>query len=89
MTPSTCVPKFMDFAPWITEIIQLKNINWKFLFLNSHVVKDRVCRFCGILRKIGIVQELKVHFWNAIHQIEGKYLLYNMNGKILYPNLNF
>ena len=52
-------------------------------------VKDRVCRFCGILRKIGIVQELKVHFWNAIHQIEGNYLLFNMNEKMLYPNLNF
>ena len=53
------------------------------------IIKDRVCRFCGILRKIGIVQELNAHFWNAIHQIEGNYLLYNMNRKILYPNLNF
>ena len=35
------------------------------------LLKDRVFRFCGTLRKIGISQEVSVHFLNAIHQIEG------------------
>ena len=41
------------------------------------LIKDRVCRICGTLRKIGISQELSVHFLNAIHQNEESYLLYD------------
>ena len=59
------------------------------LFLKFFAFKDRVCPFCSILRKIGIVLELKVHFLNAIHQFEGNYLFYNMNGKILYQKFEF
>ena len=52
-------------------------------------LKDRVFRFCGTLRKMGIFQELNVHFLKAIHQIKGNYLLYDMKEKILYPTSNF
>ena len=31
--------------------------------------------------KIGISPELSITFWNAIHQIEGNHLLFNMNEK--------
>ena len=41
------------------------------------LVKDRVYRFGGSLSKRGISLELSNHFMNAIHQIEGNYLLYD------------
>ena len=47
-----------------------------------HAVKDRVFRFCLNLRKNGISQKLCVQFLNAIHQIEGNYILYYMKEKI-------
>ena len=55
----------------------------------SHLLKDRVFRFCGTLRKNGISQELSVHFLNAIHQIEGNYLLYDMKEILLLSTSNF
>ena len=45
------------------------------LWLDFDSLKDRVCRFGGTFRKIGISGELSVHFRNAIHQIEGNHLL--------------
>ena len=34
--------------------------------------------------KIGISPELSITFWNAIHQIEGNHLLFNMNEKVIF-----
>ena len=51
--------------------------------------KDRVFRFYGTLREIGISGELSVHFWNAVYQSEGNQLLYGMKEKISYENSNY
>ena len=44
---------------------------------------------CGTLRKIGISGELSVHFWNAIYEIEGNQLVYDLDEKISYQNSNY
>ena len=41
-------------------------------------IKDRVYRFCGPPSKLGLSRELCIHFCDAIHLIEGDYVLYIM-----------
>ena len=48
---------------------------------------DIVQHFGGPLTEIGISPQLSVHFWNAIYQIGGSFLPFDMKENILYPNL--
>ena len=80
---------WVDDPPFETPLFSTLHSFQRHTVFYPRPLKDRVCRFCGTLRKIGISQELSVHFLNAIHQTEGNHLLYDMKEKNIFSNFEF